>query len=91
MSSCCFDTHYPIQNVDLLQFVIIRRGYEVWVDLESQAPSIKHEIPYTGSERICWECKEERFLCLKFTLKGEFVEAYDLCGPHRERVGMIQP
>lgn len=91
MSTRGFDTHYPIQNADLLQFFITRKGYEVIVDVQSREPSIKHIISYIGSERICWECKEQRFLCLEFTLQGELVEYYDLCGTHRERVGMIQP
>jgi hypothetical protein len=72
------DYRRAIQVTDM-QFVIPRRGYEVWVDLETQGGEIKHDIPYTGSERICWDCETQRHMVLSFDLKGKLVEYYDLC------------
>ena len=72
------DTHYPVA-LNEMQVVVTRRSYDVILDMTRENGAIKHLIPYHGSERICWDCKTPRTLCMVFSLNGEFKEAYDLC------------
>lgn len=52
-----------------------------YVDLQEEL--IKLFIPFSGSEKKCWDCGGNRELVLSFNLDGELVEQKDLCNMPR--------